>query len=303
MSGGSAAAWAASASATDLRVRTAELDRRALAATPAYLRRVEALASEAVEEIRAIRTRRIAELRTVDPGAAAGLQRSGWRTVSLLASLVAAAGAFAAVFSRAAFDLDAALPWIVAALALAVAGMAGSLLPLRAEVPPTSGAVAVAWVPVVLGVATLVGAWNVVGGEPGTAAWFAAGAVALVAQAGLAIGSVAVRRRMSGADRSRQDERLGTFGSDLGREASVVIDRAADRVREQFAALDAADRARADGEVAAAYRELERRRMIPPGTPPHVPGLLILDRTATAAAASIGAKDAPVLVALPAATR
>ena len=74
-------------------------------------------------------------------------------------------------------------------------------------------------------------------------------------------------------------------------------------MREQFAALDAADRARADGEVAAAYRELERRRMIPPGTPPHVPGLLILDRTATAAAASIGAKDAPVLVALPAATR
>ena len=270
MSGGSAAAWAASASATDLRVRTAELDRRALAATPAYLRRVEALASEAVGEIRAIRTRRIAELRTVDPGAAAGLQRSGWRTASLLASLVAAAGAFAAVFSRAEFDLDAALPWIVASLALAVAGMAGSLLPLRAEVPPTSGAVAVAWVPVVLGVATLVGAWNAVGGEPGTAPRFAAGAIALVAQAGLAIGSVAVRRRMSGADRSRQDERLGAFGSDLGRDSSVVIDRAADRVRQQFAALDAADRARADGEVAAA---------------------------------SIGAKDAPVLVALPAPTR
>ena len=106
---------------------------------------------------------------------------------------------------------------------------------------------------------------------------------------------------MSGADRSRQDERLGTFGSDLGHEASVVIDRAADRVREQFAALDAADRARAEGELAAAYRELERRRMIAAGTPPHVPGLLILDRTATAAAASIGAKGAPVLVALPAA--
>ena len=239
----------------------------------------------------------------MDPGAAEGLQRSGWRTASLLASLAAAAGAFAAVFSRAEFDLDAALPWIVAALALAVAGMAGSLLPLRAEVPPTSGAVAVAWVPVVLGVATLVGAWNVVGGEPGTAPWFAAGAIALVAQAGLAIGSVAVRRRMSGADRSRQDERLGAFGSDLGREASVVIDRVADRVREQFAALDGADRARADGEVAAAYRELERRGMVAPGTPPHVPGLLILDRTATAAAASIGAKDAPVLVALPAPTR
>ena len=43
--------------------------------------------------------------------------------------------------------------------------------------------------------------------------------------------------------------------------------------------------------------------MIAPGTPPHVPGLLILDRTATAAAASIGAKGAPVLVVLPAATR
>ncbi|RZS64276.1 hypothetical protein EV187_2656 [Agromyces ramosus] len=303
MSARSAAAWAASASATDVRVRTAELDRRALASTPAYLRRVEALASDAVEEIRAIRTRRIAELRGVDPGAAAGLQRSGWRTVSLLASLIAAAGAFAAVFSRAAFDLETALPWIVVALAVAVAGMAGSLLPLRADVPPTSGAVAVAWVPVVLGVASLVGAWNVVGGEPGTAPWFVAGAVASVVQAALAVGSLAVRRRMSGADRSRQDERLGTFGSELGREASAVIDRAADRVRDLFAELPAADRARADGEVAAAYRELERRGMVAPGTAPHVPGLLILDRTATAAAASIGAKGAPVLVALPAATR
>ena len=100
-------------------------------------------------------------------------------------------------------------------------GMAGSLLPLRADVPPTSGAVAVAWVPVVLGVATLVGAWNVVGGEPGAAAWFAAGAVALVVQAGLAIGAVAARRRMSGADRSRQDERLGSFGSELEEQRGI----------------------------------------------------------------------------------
>ena len=71
-------------------------------------------------------------------------------------------------------------------------------------------------------------------------------------------------------------------------------------MHDLFAALAAADRATAEGEVAAAYRELERRGMIAPGTPPHVPGLLILDRTATAAAASIGAKGAPVLVVLPA---
>jgi hypothetical protein len=296
MNPASAAAWAERASATDLQLRIAQLDRLALAASPAYLREVEDIAHDTVTELRSLRTVELERLRQVDPGAAAALARSAGRTGALILSTLAAAGAFGFYFSRADFDSAAVLPWAAGLLALSTASLAAALLPLRRSTPPTSGIVAISWLTVVLGVATLAGAGWILGGDPSFIAAYVVGGAAVVGSAALAVATMVARMGLDSKARAAQDGRLAAFRDELGVAATSVVERSGVRLQAAFGRLDESERAHLRAELAEAYRVLERRSLLAADVEPPMPGLLLVGRMAVVGAASIGANGVPPLV-------
>jgi hypothetical protein len=296
MNPASAAAWAERASATDVQLRIAQLDRLALAGSPAYLREVEDIAHDTVTELRSLRTVELERLRQVDPGAAAALARSAGRTGALILSTLAAAGAFGFYFSRADFDSVAVLPWAAGLLALSTASLAAALLPLRRSTPPTSGIVAISWLTVVLGVATLSGAGWILGGDPSFTAAYVVGGAAVVGSAALAVATMVARMGLDSEARAAQDGRLAAFRDELGVAATSVVERSGARLQAAFGRLDESERAHLRAELAEAYRVLERRSLLAADVEPPMPGLLLVGRMAVVGAASIGANGVPPLV-------
>ena len=296
MNPASAAAWAERASATDLELRIAQLDRLALAGSPAYLRDVEGIADETVAELRALRATELERLREVDPGAAAALGRSAGRTGAVILAVLAAAGAFAFYFSRADFDAEAVLPWASGLLVVSTAALAAALLPLRRSTPPTSGIVAIAWLAVVLGAATLAGAGAILGTDPSLVPAYLVGGTAVVGSAALAVGTIVARSGLDAHARAAQDGRLAAFRDELGVAAAAVVERSGTRLQEAFARLDEAERAYLRAELDAAYLVLARRNLVPAGAEPPTPGLLLVGRMAVVGASAIGADHVPPLV-------
>lgn len=296
MTGGSAADWAARASASDVRARIGELDRRTLARSPSYLREIEGIAHDVVDRLRRVRTAELERLRQVDPGAAAELGRSCTRTATLILAVLASAGAFAFYFSRADFGLADVLPWAACFLAVSGVALAAAVLPLRRSTPPTSGIVGIGWLIVALGAATMAVPVATIGNEPDLVPWYSVGGAAVLLSAALAVGIMVARRGLDADAKAAQDARLAGFRGDLGTAATSVVERAGTRVDDAFGRLAESDRAELRAELASAYAVLVRRGLLPEGAVPPTPGLLLVGRQAVAGAASIGAVGVPPLV-------
>lgn len=296
MTPGSASEWAERASASEVRARIGELDRRALTRSPEYLREIERIAGDTVDELRRLRTAELARLREVDPGAAAELSRSCWRMATLILSVLASAGAFAFYFSRADFGIADVLPWAAGLLAVSALALAGAVLPLRRSTPPTSGIVAISWLTAVLGAATIAVPVAAYGNDPDLVPWYAAGGVAVVLSSTLAIGTMVARGGLDATARAAQDARLAAFRGNLGTAATSVVERAGTRVDDAFGRLRESERAGLRAELASAYVVLARRGLLSEHAEPPTPGLLLVGRRAVAGAASIGAVGVPPLV-------
>ena len=115
-----ASEFAGVATDTGIRRDPTAIERMALVVVPEHATRVEAIGAARAETVRGLRKRFVAELREIDPVAAAAVSTPWPRKLALLLAAITAASAFALYFSRAELDIEAVIPIAVMLVTLAV---------------------------------------------------------------------------------------------------------------------------------------------------------------------------------------
>ena len=279
---GPAAAWARAASGGDVQYRTSELDRAAIGSVPRYAAQVEAQVRATVAELRRSRAEAIGRVAQRDGSAAAELGRSGGRTAALVLGVLASCFAAAFHLGRAVFDAVDVLPWITALVWGAAILVGLALLPLRRDAAPTTGVVALAWSAAVLCAAALVLSAVLGSVTPDTTILFAIALAGVIALSAIAAAAAVVAHRTPSEARAATARRMEEFAVAQGDAAAGILERALDRLRVEWAAIDEGERARVEGDLEAAYRILDERG-IPSRDRPALPGELVLTLTAVAA--------------------
>ncbi|MGR0221145.1 hypothetical protein [Agromyces sp. ZXT2-6] len=280
---GPATRWARTARPSEIAHGIAELDRRAVSAAPGYAELVTRAVSGAVAEIRAARADRLAALAREDRGAAAEVGRSGLRKAAIVAGVLAASGAAALYFSRAAFDPVTVLPLAAALIVASTVLMALALLPLRRAAPPTTGVAAVAWSTVVLSLGPLAMGAVLGGVTAGNTPAYLAGLVALAGLSALAVATTRIALSASPERRARTEQRIEAFPEQVADAGRDSIRRAVEELRAAWSAVDPEVRARVENDLAEAHRVLDERGLGATARP-ELPGALTVMRTAVAVA-------------------
>ncbi|MFF2494444.1 hypothetical protein [Agromyces sp. NPDC058064] len=238
---------------------------------PAYAARLAEIADAVDRDARLVKPRLLDELRTssseVSQDAARTLAPMRGRTVAgMLVAVLAEAGAFAFFFSRADLDPGAVLPAAMVLLAVAAAGLAFAVLPVRVTAPPSAGVAFTGWVLAVLGGMTMLPTVRFTTTVDASAAgWLWLGGAATTVTLAIAISCAIARRRLP---RARESEALVAGFPDRVRGGLLALRaRAAEEAASAYAALDPDQRASLERGQRAARAELERRGIRLPAAP------------------------------------
>lgn len=275
--------FAGAATDAGLRRDPTAIERMALAAAPEYAARVDSIGSAHADRIGGLRKRLVAELREVDPVAAAAVTTPWPRKLALLVSALTAASAFALYFSRAQLDIEAVIPIAVTLVVVSAVLYALAVLPIRRGRPPEANVVFGGWFLVALTGATVFVIGRLIAAGASGAGWFAVGVGAVVVTLVVAVVATVARNRVPRSERTATDARANELAGRLRDAVLAEREAALHEVEESFAGLDAVGREAVVAELDAAHAELDRRG-IRHTSAPAVPGTgVVADRVRIAA--------------------